>query len=118
MFFLGGRIAPGPTMMQQSLVNGTAALTSDIGLWQSEPRLTKDAIVTGILDSQAGLVRLAFEELAQQVRDPASVTSRCRGEDLPDLLKNVCGRVLPQMELRHNLVLLGLAALARARTGS
>ena len=40
-------------MMQQSLVNGTAALTSDIGLWQSEPRLTKDAIVTGILDSQS-----------------------------------------------------------------
>ena len=87
--FLGGRIAPGPTMMQQSLVNGTAALTSDIGLWQSEPRLTKDAIVTGILDSQAGLVRLAFEELAQQVRDLSESLSR---EDLLDLLKNVCGR--------------------------
>lgn len=78
-------------MMQQSLVNGTAALTSDIGLWQSEPRLTKDAIVTGILDSQAGLVRLAFEELAQQVRDPASVRVVV-AEDSLDLLKNACGR--------------------------
>ena len=103
-------------MMQQSLVNGTAALTSDIGLWQSEPRLTKDAIVTGILDSQAGLVRLAFEELAQQVRDPASVRVVAGGS--ARFAQERMRQVLPQMELRHNLVLLGLAALARARTGS
>lgn len=115
--FLGGRIAPGPTMMQQSLVNGTAALTSDIGLWQSEPRLTKDAIVTGILDSQAGLVRLAFEELAQQVRDPASVRVVVAGGSARFAQERM-RQVLPQMELRHNLVFLGLAALARARTGS
>ena len=114
---IGGRIAPGPTMMQQSLVNGTAALTSDIGLWQSEPRLTKDAIVTGILDSQAGLVRLAFEELAQQVRDPASVRVVVAGGSARFAQERM-RQVLPQMELRHNLVLLGLAALARARTGS
>ena len=92
-------------------------LTSDIGLWQSEPRLTKDAIVTGILDSQAGLVRLAFEELAQQVRDPASVRVVVAGGSARFAQERM-RQVLPQMELRHNLVLLGLAALARARTGS
>lgn len=92
-------------------------MTSDIGLWQSEPRLTKDAIVTGILDSQAGLVRLAFEELAQQVRDPASVRVVVAGGSARFAQERM-RQVLPQMELRHNLVLLGLAALARARTGS
>ena len=92
-------------------------MTSDIGLWQSEPRLTKDAIVSGILDSQAGLVRLAFEELAQQVRDPASVRVVVAGGSARFAQERM-RQVLPQMELRHNLVLLGLAALARARTGS
>ena len=92
-------------------------MTSDIGLWQSEPRVTKDAIVTGILDSQAGLVRLAFEELAQQVRDPASVRVVVAGGSARFAQERM-RQVLPQMELRHNLVLLGLAALARARTGS
>ena len=92
-------------------------MTSDIGLWQSEPRLTKDAIVTGILDSQAGLVRLAFEELAQQVRDPASVRVVVAGGSARFAQERM-RQVLPQMELRRNLVLLGLAALARARTGS
>ena len=92
-------------------------MTSDIGLWQSEPRITKDAIVTGILDSQAGLVRLAFEELAQQVRDPASVRVVVAGGSARFAQERM-RQVLPQMELRHNLVLLGLAALARARTGS
>ena len=79
-------------MMQQSLVNGTAALTSDIGLWQSEPRLTKDAIVTGILDSQAGLVRLAFEESLLNRYVILHLFESLSREDLPDLLKNVCGR--------------------------
>ena len=88
-----------------------------MGLWQSEPRLTKDAIVTGILDSQAGLVRLAFEELAQQVRDSASVRVVVAGGSARFAQERM-RQVLPQMELRHNLVLLGLAALARARTGS
>ena len=86
--FLGGRIAPGPTMMQQSLVNGTAALTSDIGLWQSEPRLTKDAIVwipkPDWFDShlKSLLNRYVILHLSESL-------SR---EDLLDLLKNVCGR--------------------------
>ena len=66
---------------------------------------------------KAGLVRLAFEELAQQVRDPASVRVVVAGGSARFAQERM-RQVLPQMELRHNLVLLGLAALARARTGS
>ena len=112
--FLGGRIAPGPTMMQQSLVNGTAALPGEIGEWQSEPRVTQDAIITGILDAQAGLVKLALDELSRHVSDPSQIKVVVAGGSAKFAQARMRS-IVPQMELRHNLVLLGLAALARAR---
>lgn len=110
--FLGGRIAPGPTLMQLALVNGTAALPADIGGWHAEPKTTKDAIVTGILDAQTGLVRLAWEELARRVGDPGRVRIVLAGGSAKFVSERMRA-VVPHVELRHNLVLLGLAALAR-----
>lgn len=113
--FLGGRIAPGPTMMQRSLVEGIAALPPEIGEWHSAPQSTKDAIVTGILDAQTGLVRLAMEALEKRLPPGSRVRVVIAGGSA----KFVSARmreVIPNVELRHNMVLLGLSALARMQS--
>jgi type III pantothenate kinase len=54
--FLGGVIAPGIDLMRASLAHGTARLPMAMGSFAAHPDNTEDAIRTGILDAQCGLV--------------------------------------------------------------
>ena len=107
--FLGGRIAPGPTLIKQCLEEGIPLLRGQIGGWQSFPTNTCDAITTGILDMQAGLVRAAREELEQH---SSSVRVILAGGAAGFVEKRLA-ELVPSVTRRHNLVLLGLAAQAR-----
>jgi len=64
--FLGGLIVPGHSMMQQSLLQGTARIGAEIGDWQPFPRSTADAVHSGIIAALSGAVRQQYEQLARQ----------------------------------------------------
>lgn len=106
--FLGGRIAPGPTLMHKVLRNGIPALASDIGSWASFPNSTADAMATGILDAQAGLVQLALHELRKYAPSTRVLLSGGASAFVVDRLREF----IPDLIVRHNLVLRGLAARA------
>jgi len=52
--FLGGLILPGPSLMAQSLAQGTAQLPLGAGRYADFPQDTQDAIASGIAAAQAG----------------------------------------------------------------
>lgn len=62
--FAGGDILPGIGLMRRSLAQGTAALPLATGRYESLPRCTEDAIVSGIIEAQAGAVERVFARLA------------------------------------------------------
>lgn len=62
--FLGGFILPGPELMRRSLARETAALPFANGGYAAYPRCTDDAIVSGVLEAQAGAIERAFLRLA------------------------------------------------------
>ena len=64
--FLGGLIVPGRSMMQQSLLQGTARIGAEIGDWQPFPRSTADAVHSGIIVALCGAVRQQYAQLARQ----------------------------------------------------
>lgn len=69
--FLGGLIAPGPALMLQSLAQGTAQLPSVDAITPPHgdgfSRNTRDALVSGCLGAQAGLVERSHTELQQRL---------------------------------------------------
>ena len=54
--FLGGAIAPGTSLMADSLAHGTAGLPRSAGRPVAMPDNTDDSIATGVADALAGLV--------------------------------------------------------------
>ena len=66
--FRGGLILPGIDLMRRSLARDTAGLPFADGQHQAWPQCTDDAIVTGILEAQAGAIERAWRRLA----DPAA----------------------------------------------
>ena len=62
--FLGGFILPGPELMRRSLARETAALPFANGGYAAYPQCTDDAIVSGVLEAQAGAIERAFVRLA------------------------------------------------------
>ena len=66
--FRGGLILPGIDLMRRSLARDTAGLPVAYGQHQAWPQCTDDAIVTGILEAQAGAIERAWRRLA----DPAA----------------------------------------------
>lgn len=70
--FVGGCIAPGVRLMLESLAAGTAGLPQAQGAAVDFPDNTDDAIVSGVLDAQCGLVeRMVARSLAQSGRKPS-----------------------------------------------
>jgi type III pantothenate kinase len=63
--FLGGVIAPGCDMMRASLAHGTARLPIADGEYQAHPNNTDDAIHTGVLDAQLGLIERRVRRLRE-----------------------------------------------------
>ncbi len=65
--FLGGVIAPGFELMRTSLATGTARLPAAQGESRTHPRNTDDAIASGVLYAQLGLVENLAREFAAEL---------------------------------------------------
>ena len=61
--FLGGDILPGVGLMLHSLAHGTADLPLADGRYFAYPRCTADAIVSGVIEAQAGAIERAHARL-------------------------------------------------------
>lgn len=63
--FLGGLIVPGRVLMQLSLLQGTAHVGGEAGVWQAFPQSTADAVQSGIVAALCGAIRLQYARLAE-----------------------------------------------------
>ena len=112
--FVGGVIAPGIDLMRTSLAQGTARLPLAAGEYVAHPDNSDDAICTGILDAQIGLI----ERRVRRIREQAGalvhvVLSGGRGPDLFALLRAQAG-FGTMIAHEPDLVLRGLWHRARA----
>lgn len=102
--FLGGDILPGIGLMLRSLAHGTAGLPFAEGRYAIHPRCTDDAIVSGVIDAQAGAIERAYGRL-DNGRTQCLLSGGYADQILPHLV--IPGR------LTHNLPLEGLRQIAR-----
>jgi type III pantothenate kinase len=110
--FIGGVIAPGVRLMLESLKLQTAGLPSVDTDFSSNiaefPDNTDAAIVTGVLDAQAGLVYRIWHRFAvHMVAEPGLVLTGGHAEMLST-------RLSMRADIEHNLVLRGLALRAHS----
>lgn len=111
--FIGGVIAPGVRMMLESLAQGTAGLPRARGEAAPFPVHTDEAIVSGVLDAQAGVIQRVAARLAQRLGTPPQVLlGGGHAQALAALVRD--GGL--EVAIEDNLVLRGL--LARARAGA
>lgn len=101
--FLGGVILPGLDLMAGSLARGTAALPLASGEYSVHPRNTDDAIVSGLVEAQAGAIERIFARL--QTPGGNCLLSGGHAERLAHHL------VIPH-RIAHNLPLEGLKQIA------
>jgi type III pantothenate kinase len=128
--FLGGVIAPGVDLMQESLARGTARLP-DVryvidGRVVPHPDNTDDAIVTGVFHAQAGLVERVVREFAAELASDGRVAPRLllAGGRARTMLAALGQRLLGPGErasvtgvsIEDNLVLRGVALRAHAES--
>lgn len=117
--FEGGAIAPGLDLMRDSLARGTARLPRASGQWVELPDNTDDAIESGIVDAQVGLVERRLRAFAAHCGAPVRLLlaggyARRLGRLLTRLLPDLPASVLsgpPSIE--DNLVLRGVFWRAR-----
>ena len=107
--FLGGRIAPGPAMMREGLARGTSHLPRAFGRRTDFPTNTIDAITTGIVDSQLGLIERAVRELEGIGATPKILLAGGASKVVAPYIQQEFDNV----DIRHNLVLHGLATMVR-----
>jgi len=105
--FLGGLIVPGPALMRRSLHRGTADLPLAEGTLVDFPATTPDAITSGAIQACVG----AIERLARAMASRGSPPGRIilSGGAAAEIAASL---TLP-VNLRENLVLDGLALIAR-----
>jgi type III pantothenate kinase len=108
--FVGGVIAPGVRLMLDSLARQTAGLPSaaaDSSHATDFPDNTEAAIVTGVLDAQAGLVHQIWHRFAARLHaEPRLIVTGGHAQEL-------VARVSIAAEIEDNLVLRGLALRAQ-----
>lgn len=108
--FIGGCIAPGVRLMLESLARGTAGLPLADGQPVEFPDSTERAIVTGVLDAQAGLIeRVCTRFAAREGAAPALLIGGGHAESVAARLSDRAPTIA------HNLVLRGLALRVCAR---
>ncbi|MEO8187928.1 MAG: type III pantothenate kinase, partial [Burkholderiaceae bacterium] len=110
--FIGGVIAPGVRVMLESLALRTAGLPTadaDFSANVAEfPDNTNAAIVTGVLDAQAGLVYRIWHRFAvHMLAEPRLILTGGHAEALSN-------RLSMHADIEHNLVLRGLALRAQS----
>lgn len=104
--FIGGAIAPGVRLMLESLARRTAGLPAAGGEASDFPDNTDAAIVTGVLDAQAGLVHQIWRRFAERLSTkPRLVLTGGNAQALR-------ARLTIDAEIEDNLVLRGLALRA------
>lgn len=108
MVFAGGRIAPGVVLMRDSLVTGTATLPKADGEYEDFPTDTMTGIVTGIADSQLGLIERGMRVMQQHGFEPTLVLAGGAVSRFAPYLQ----KEFPNSIIKHNLVLRGLALRA------
>ena len=108
--FIGGCIAPGVRLMLESLARGTAGLPLAAGPPGDFPDTTDQAIVTGVLDAQAGLVERVWRRFAAVLETPPRLVVAGGHADV--LAARLPREFAPFID--HNLVLRGLALRAAA----
>ena len=109
--FLGGRIAPGPAMMREGLARGTSHLPRAFGRRTDFPTNTIDSITTGIVDSQLGLIERAVREMENLGASPKILLAGGAAKVVAPYIKQEFDNV----DIRHNLVLHGLATMVRTQ---
>ncbi len=107
--FIGGVIAPGMRLMLESLARGTAGLPQASGAVAAFPDHTDDAIVSGVLDAQAGLVQRLLQRFAARLGNrPLVLLGGGHADTLAPLLRDAGIELM----IEDNLVLRGLLARA------
>jgi type III pantothenate kinase len=107
--FIGGCIAPGVRLMLDSLARGTAGLPRAAGDAADFPDNTDAAIVTGVLDAQAGLIERVLRRFAEAIgTKPRLLLAGGHADALLDRLPRETAGLI-----EHNLVLRGLALRTR-----
>jgi type III pantothenate kinase len=109
--FVGGCIAPGVRLMLDALARRTAGLPLADGAAVDFPDNTDDAIMTGVIDSQAGLSLRLVARFAQRIGAAPRVL--VSGGDAEALAARLQAGGLA-VTIAHNLVLAGLALRARS----
>jgi len=111
--FLGGVIAPGVEMMRRSLAGGTAQLPLAQGAYVAHPDNTQDAICTGVLEAQLGLVERRLRRMRETAGSSVQVVfSGGKARSMFDLLQAHLDPARSALE--PDLVLRGLWHHARA----
>lgn len=117
--FLGGAIAPGFELMRDSLALGTAHLPQADGTPMMHPRCTDDAIASGVMYAQIGLVENIAREFAAELesagKDPPRLVltgGRGRAFAAPLTRSLLAEKAVSSIALEDNLVLRGVALRA------
>lgn len=105
--FVGGMILPGAAMMRNGLANGTAGVSATQGSWQAFPRLTEDAVETGIWTALSGAVEAMRSRLVNHLGLTVQIV--LTGGDGDRLASHLPGMV----RVEQNLVLEGVLWMAR-----
>ncbi len=110
--FVGGAIAPGVRLMYEALARGTANLPFASGQMVAYPDNTDDAIASGVLGSQLGLIERFVRNFRSEHGDPLVVLT---GGYAALLAPHIgAGSALPSLVREENLVLRGVFLRARA----
>lgn len=110
--FLGGVIAPGTSMMADSLAHGTARLPRSSGRPVEMPDNTDDAIATGVADALAGLVERRVRAMVRAGALPQLVMAGGRVRELAARL--LLAQEVAGVTIEEQLVLRGLWLRASA----
>lgn len=104
--FVGGVIAPGVRLMYEVLAKGTARLPVSRGRMVAYPDNTDDAIASGVLGSQLGLIERFARNFRVQHGNPLVVLTGGHATQLAPYVG--VGTSLPSVVREENLVLRGV----------
>jgi pantothenate kinase type III len=112
--FLGGLIVPGFSMMQNALLQNTAAVNPQNGQIKTFPLSTADASASGVLSAIVGAIVMQADKLESHCQDvPTVVISGGDAAKLMPILTQVFGA---KPVLAENLVLEGLYLMESAKS--
>lgn len=112
--FIGGLIVPGFSMMQNALLQNTAAVNPQSGQAKTFPLNTADASYSGVLSAIVGAIVMQADKLESHCQDvPTVVITGGDAAMLMPILTQVFGA---KPVLADNLVLEGLYLMERAKS--